>query len=310
MKADLHMHTTRSFDVESTQGGKSAKQLLDLIKHEGKVQVVSFTDHDKLSKKSDFDYASNNDLIFVGGGEVSTSSLGFKQIHVLVYFNPQKIDIGEIQKELNNLMKGRRVMCASYVKRLIELGVFKPPRFQRRQLIQENMIVSRAELAQMLTSRRYTYTSHRFNDIHKAWEFLGGQDFRNIQRQSTNTKKLCDIVRKSEGLTILAHPWQIKYRDGTRINLDGIERLVNLTGIDGIEGYYPYHWWKDEISPDQSKKMNFEIREWASGDPDFLITGGSDFHRNTNPRKTCLPGRTYLPHEHTIKLLERLGYDI
>ena len=306
MRADLHLHTTRSFDVNVMEGGMTPKMLLDHIASEKRVEVVAFTDHDKLSRyTSDLRAARSRGLHFLGATEVSTSFEGFRYLHALVYFNPNLKSVRNIEEILDDLNKGRREMCSEYIRRLLKMGYFRG-RARKRLQSRESVPLSTSEIAHMLISRKYTFQKHLFPNTSQARKFLAGDEFKGVPRRIVPLTKLRTVVKGVGGVTILAHPWRLKYSNGQGVKMSGIERLVEESGIDGVEGWYPYHNWRTEISYSDSTRMNGELREWALSQGNLLLTGGSDFHNEGD----CLPGVTYLPSEHTLKLLERLRYNV
>ena len=114
------------------------------------------------------------------------------------------------------------------------------------------------------------------------------------RKNRTGLKGAIEIIKKSGGIPILAHPGVFKKEDSIKL----IDIFAGIGG-EGIETYYPYHLVYPELNIDEqgNKKMIDFYRNIAKSRK-LLESGGSDFHGSY--RDTM--GRVYVPY----KLLENL----
>jgi predicted metal-dependent phosphoesterase TrpH len=117
-------------------------------------------------------------------------------------------------------------------------------------------------------------------------------------------REFVEAAHGAGGLVLLAHP--LAY-PGSKADQERIVYSMKDLGVDGIEAYYsPY---------DEEERA--ELLTWARA-CDFLVSGGSDFHRvELKPRRTEFPGSFTIrrateagievPMPDVTRLLSRLG---
>ena len=104
-----------------------------------------------------------------------------------------------------------------------------------------------------------------------------------VDYKKFNYLKILDIIQKSNGIAVLAHPGMLKHSIFQSVLYKSIKN-----GLQGIEVYYPRHTIK------QSNYLKEIAKEY-----NLIITGGSDFHGVIKPdidihecRKICRMDKT------------------
>ena len=218
---DLHIHSTYS------DGNLKPESIIDNLK-EQKIQGFSITDHDCLDGLEEAEIISEkHNIKFIPGIEFGVSYNG-KEIHVLGYFIDYK------NKKLNDfvskLQENRKVRINNTMIRLNELGV----------KINENSLniykgsdfVSRSHIAMYLVDNNYV------NNINEAFEkYLGESGSAYIEKNEVELKDVLDIIKKSSGVSVLAHPFRMTEKEIIEIKncgIDGIEVINSKHGKDTI----------------------------------------------------------------------------
>jgi 3',5'-nucleoside bisphosphate phosphatase len=266
---DFHIHTNKS------DGELAPKEVVDLAIKNG-LKAIAITDHDVVDSISEaIDYSNGKDIEIISGIEIGCeeSKIGFKEVHVIGLFvdhnNKELIKFTEDVK--NQRINQKRKM----IDKLRELGY---------DITFEEVAKSvkgafgRPHVSKVLIEKY----PEKFSSIRDVFDkLLGvGKPAYTDREKREGMKEAISIIKKSGGISFLAHPGVYKREDSIEL-IDAFKKL----GGDGIETYYPYniicHTLK--INLEENTKLVDFYREVAKS-KGLFETGGSDFHggdRNT-----------------------------
>lgn len=241
MKADLHVHTTKS------DGSLTPREVVRWAKNKG-LDVMAITDHDSVAGLDEGrDEAKKLGIKFVGGIEFSTYSIC--EIHILGYNidykNPDFVQ--ELQK-VKDLRKERNVRIGQ---KLQDLGIKLDIDFESDGLGRMNM-------ARELVKKGYC------TDINDAFEkYLRPGAKAYCEAKRLTPVEAVKLIKKYGGFASVAHPKKYLLDKRLDILLGGLKQF----GLDGMELNYPSH--------NEQDRRNFSelMKKYR-----LLPTGGSDFH--------------------------------
>lgn len=262
---DLHLHTTAS-DGRATPG-----ELVDLAAATG-LRTMAVTDHDTTASITDVKaLAGERGIEVVTGIEVTGVEDG-RDVHVLGYFiDPQ-------DRQLTAFLVRQRTARVERVsaigERLTELGLpIDLSGLLELARSQPHRSIGRPQIARALVAAGYV------GDVQESfdrWLGFGCPAF--VPRTGATPEAVVSVIHTAGGLASLAHPGR------TRVD----ERLQALreAGLDAIEVHHPDH---DDASVERYERL--------ARDLDFLVTGGSDFHGDSNHGRVLgvvtLPGTAW-----------------
>lgn len=253
-RIDLHSHTTAS-------DGHVVPAALVTKAAQAGIQVLAITDHDTTEGvPAALAQARHHDITVVPGVEISAID-GREELHLLGYF--VDIDNPELQTVLDRSREARRERAKAMVSRLSRMGMG----IDWDRLVEVsggNGSIGRPHVAATLIEAGHVQS---FEEAFTLWLGRGCPAY--VERYKLAPEEAIELVRKSQGLPVLAHPY-IYGRDGRRkAGLDLKRWLPRLreAGLEGIEVYYPNY-------PHRACRqlLSMAIRH------ELQITGGSDFH--------------------------------
>lgn len=247
MKIDFHIHTTAS------DGQYTPMEVVKLAKEKG-LECIAITDHDTISGLLEASIAGLQNGIKVLNG-VEFGAEEYKYLHILGL----NIDITcyELQNFCIELEKSRNERKYKIIDYLKAKGITIS--LEEVEKIAGGNIIARPHFAQVLVNKGYV------NNIREAFnKYLDTEEYQKIERKKAKAKDCIEIIHKSKGKAILAHPYQLNFSN------EKLERLLNKLvkfGLDGIECYYSLHSEEQtENYLELAKKYN------------LIVTSGSDFH--------------------------------
>lgn len=279
-KADFHNHSTAS-DGKLTPG-----RLVDLAAARG-VKVFAVTDHDSTEGIREARAAAekHDDFILVPGCELSTDIEG-AEVHVLGYFDFEKIENPELQAELSRFREGRVARGEEMTRRLTELGF--PISWARVLEIAGEASVGRPHVAQALVEAGHVKT------ITEAFDrFIGRGGPAYVEREKMSPETAIRTLKKFGAAPILAHPSYIKGSDKPVEELESMLRDFQAAGLAGMEVYYK----------DYDEQMQSRLAALARK-LGLIPLGGSDYHALKGPGERE-PGDIPLPSRVAKDFLER-----
>ena len=262
---DLHMHSLYS------DGTFSVSELVKRSKEKG-IRILSLTDHDTVEGLSNATKECvENNIKFINGIEISTEYKG-KEVHILGYFIDEK---DESLIKFSNEMKQARINRNEKAIKILNnhgIKITKEDTFREA----EGSIISRTHLARALITKGYV------KDVKEAFDkYLGSNGLAYVPKSNLNPLDGIDIIKKSGGLSFLAHPKLIGLEEEDFIRL---VKDMKDNGLDGIETYYSL-FSKDDMEYFEKTAKNFSL----------IRSAGSDFHGEN--RKGVDIGDNYAPKE-------------
>lgn len=252
-KIDLQIHTTAS------DGKSSPSEIIRLAINKG-MKAIAITDHDTISGlREAMEYKKDKNIELVSGIELSCHEDFYqKTIDVLGLFIDYK------NKELKEFIKksqdDRIEEKKEIIKKLNNLGY----KITFDELIQESGESLGRPIIGRILVRKYPEEFSTVDDVFQKLIGEGKPAF--VPRPKVSMKKAVEIIKRAEGISILAHPG--RYGNSFKEIIIKFEQ----DGGDGIECDYPY-----EKIIGISDNINKRLRKIAE-EKDLLISGGSDFH--------------------------------
>ena len=245
--ADLHIHSNFS------DGIKSPEEIVDSAIKDN-IKYISITDHDSIASQ----YVTRKnyeDLNIIPGIELS-SEFNEMELHILGYFID--IDNKELKAVINELNTQR-------MKRVEEI-LFKLKKYDIKLDLEDldiniNSTVGRSHVANAMVRKGYF---DNYKNAFRSFLVQGKPGY--VKGFRLNYRDCIDVINKSDGVAILAHPGQI-YR---KIEVENILKELRCFGLKGIEVYHPSH-----SQGDINKFFNLAKKY------KLCISGGSDYHGKT-----------------------------
>jgi len=223
--------------------------------------VLAITDHDTTDGlPAALSEARRWDITIVPGVEISTLS-GQEEIHLLGYF--VDLDHVELQALLAQTRKTRRERAQKMLGRLASLGL--PIAWERVvEISGRSVSIGRPHVAATMLEAGYVSS---FNEAFDLWIGRGRPAY--VERYKLSPEEAIQLVRRSGGLSVLAHPFIYSRTGEWKAGLDLKRWLPRLrsAGLEGIEAYYPHY------RRGVNRRLLAQAVKYG-----LLITGGSDFH--------------------------------
>lgn len=253
MCVDLHTHSIFS------DGSLTPAELIELAVRQG-LTGIALTDHDTVEGVRELCRLGQQvGITVITGVEISTT-LHQYTLHILGYgIDP---DNPELHEWLAPLQHGRERRNTLILEKLQALGVD----ISEEEVAEISCCgqTGRPHIARLLMAKgvvdSFEAAFRLYLGRHKpAWE----------GRFSYSAAETIDMIHRTGGLAVLAHPGQI---DPEMRAQPQVIRELSLRGLDGIELHYPTH----------SRKMKKRLKSLAA-ELGLIVTGGSDFHGATRP---------------------------
>jgi predicted metal-dependent phosphoesterase TrpH len=244
-KVDLHLHSSVSDGVLSPAEVVVKAAELGLT-------VISLTDHDNVdgiapALKAAEDYPS---LTLIPGLEVSTDT-NTGEVHVLGYYidhsNP------ELLASLKKLRDSRLGRAQQMIAKLSRMGM--PIEWERVNELAGDGSVGRPHIARALLEKGYIDT---LKEAFEKYIGFGGPAY--VPREKMTPAEAIELITRSDGLAVLAHPLGIP-------DLDTLLKTLVKAGLTGLETYY-----KDYSTEDRESLIKLAEKHG------LIATGGTDYH--------------------------------
>jgi len=270
-QVDLHLHSSAS------DGRLSPAELVAEAARRG-LEVIALTDHDTVDGIAPALAAAEDfpGLMVIPGVELSTE-VDAGEVHVLGYF----IDYDDValNRRLIRMRNSRADRAQAMISRLEALGV--DISWEHVQKIADGGSVGRPHLAQAMLEQGYVPS------IREAFNgYLARGRPAYVGRQKLTPEAAVELIRQSDGLAVLAHPFTVADPEPLVIKL-------KAAGLAGLEAYYK------DYDPDTQRQL-LEIADRHG----LLVTGGSDYHGLEEDSDAELGG-VEVPFSVVDRLLER-----
>jgi len=257
MKIDLHLHSTAS------DGRFSSQELISMAASSG-LEAIAITDHDSVEGVAPALLAAQEfpSLKVIPGVEISTD-VPHGEVHILGYFISYRDP--ELIRTLEGLRSSRRLRARKMLAKLANLGIHIE--WERVQQIAGDGSIGRPHIAQAIFERGYVSSPKE-----AFVKYISREGPAYVERKKMTPEQAVELVVKTDGLPVLAHP----------ADIDHLEELIprlQKVGLVGIEAYYNGY---------QSKLVKYLAslaRKYG-----LIASGGSDYHGLEGVSETTLGG--------------------
>lgn len=272
---DLHTHTTCS------DGHYSPIELIDKAALEG-VKVISITDHDTVGAY-DYDvvnYGARMGVMVIPGIEFSTID---EQTGDGVHVVGLGIDVSNayLREVCNIIDEARRSKLVATSKALISAGL----KIRSEKILAENSTIAKSHLARDIIENpeNEVFLRKKYGSIPMQAKVISdflikGAPGHVADDKQLHTSKAVDIIKNAGGKAFCAHPG-LKIMYGQR-NFAEIVDMILRNKFDGIEAISVLY---DKNNGDTQFDMVEDFVNCAL-EKQLLISGGSDFHGDNDPR--------------------------
>lgn len=274
-KSEIHMHSSFS------DGEFSPKELVK-IAAQNSVSILSLTDHDTFIGTSEFMVAAGETDIFAFPGIEMTVRYRELTLHLLAYFKNN----GSIKSELREKVETLKDLRDRRMRELIDrIDKVIPERF--RGMIQFDNVKKMAEgvIARPHLAREMARLKIVANSNEAFEKYLVKY---NVEKRNMDIDDAIALIRKSNGVTVLAHPGERQYslydpemgRDYAEV--EKLLKELSGMGLLGLECVYPYHEKIGKVSyyVDLANRLG------------LIPTGSRDFHGFNVSQRTDMLGTT------------------
>lgn len=266
---DLHTHSNCS------DGTLSPTELVQLALKKG-LKYMALTDHDTIDGIEEaVSAAKGTDLQIIPGIEFSTGYEGC-DIHIVGLFMDCRSPF--LQRRLRHFIDSRTTRNMEMCKKLTEHGM--PLTYDELVEAFPDSVITRAHYGKILLKKGYV------KSIKEAFDrYIGDNGPCFIPRKKITPMRAIEIILKSGGFPILAHPLQ--YHMGNE-KLSEFVGMLKCFGLQGMEVFYSTH------SPSQERQLMALAKKY-----NLLPGGGSDFHGSNKPDIDLGSGKghLYIPEE-------------
>lgn len=253
-KIDLHIHTTAS------DGTLSPKTLVERAKAAG-LTALAVTDHDTMAGIPEAQAAGAAlGVEVLAGIEVSTDYRG-EDTHVLGYgLDPHSPELGPV---LDWVRQDRGRRNAQIAERMRRDGI--PVSLEELEAQHPGATIGRPHFARVLVEQG------KARSVSDAFDrYLNPGKCYYLPRTYLPMARAVDIIRRSGGVAVLAHPLQYGYSPA---ELRQLVACAAELGMAGMEIYYTGY------TPEQHRQLAALAEEFG-----LFATGGSDFHGDNKPQ--------------------------
>lgn len=243
---DLHIHSTAS------DGTYSPEKIVQEAAKKG-IGLISLTDHDDIKNVKDTEkFAEDKGIAFLPGIEVS-STLEGELFHILAY------GTDNTNKELLELLEHNRYLLGKKdddsIKYLVEKG-YDIDYLKYEKYEHDNARGGWKALNFLIDEKLCIDVKDYFTRLFCEENGIKFPKF-------SNTEEVIKIIKKANGVPVLAHPYYSK--DDTTV-FDKLDKFLRM-GIEGVECFHPHH----------NEQITQLCLEWCRKN-NVIITAGSDFH--------------------------------
>lgn len=246
-QADLHTHSTAS------DGQYSPARLAARARAAG-IEVLALTDHDTINGLEEAVQAGASLGLTVLRG-VELGAREDRHLHILgLGFRshcPALEDLCRVLKASRDERKHRIVTFLKEKGMDIDLAEV--------EALAGNDVIARPHFAQVMVRHGYVASTREAFD-----RYLDTDEYQRIERFKADAATCIDVIHRSGGKAVLAHPYQLGFSD------DKLEQTIaglKAKGLDGLECHYPAH------TPEMTAHYLALAAKYH-----LHVTAGSDFH--------------------------------
>ena len=245
---DLHTHTLAS------DGELTPSELIDLALKKN-IKALAITDHDTIDVLEEaIKYAKDKDILFIPGIELK-ARCETGQMHILGL----NIDYENfnLQDKLNELLEKRNLRNAIFIRYFNSIGFNVS--LEELQRISGSLVIGKPHFAKLFLEKGYiTNKEVIYNN------YFNREPLSKLVNLAYEPKAVLELIRKSNGTAILAHPQTLGLSD-TALE-EKIKELIGY-GLEGLECYHSNQTW-EEMQKFRLLAFKYQL----------LVTKGSDYH--------------------------------
>lgn len=245
---DLHVHT------KASDGEKTPIELIDLAISKN-IKAIAITDHDTVDGLEEaVNYSKNKNILLIPGIELEvTTQKG--QMHILGLFI--EYNNKEFKQELLNIKQARESRNNKIIEELNKMGF--DISLEELKQVSGGQTIGKPHFAKVFLNKGYIKTKNEMFD-----NYFNKPPLSNLKKGSYTAQEIINMIKKANGIAILAHPQNLKLDDK-----DLIEKIKELKsyGLDGMECYHS----------EQTKEEMIKFEKIAK-DLELVITKGTDYH--------------------------------
>ena len=274
MRADLHLHTTRS------DGVLTPLQLTRRAAESG-LDVIALTDHDMLRPIPELKDHGLPVTVLRG---TELSMLDRSGLHLLCYGNPENTPLHRRSEKLSEQREHRAdaIMdrCDALDMKLDRARVYASAAGS----------VGRPHIARALVEAGYCRSTQEAFDRYLA---AGRPCYVGSERMPM--REAIPLALESGFVPVLAHPWEMA---DTEQEIRALVTAWREAGLMGLEVYHP-----------SARSHGFTFLEHLAKDLGLLVTGGSDFHQDGDRHGTpgCMLDVWKTCDEDTVRLTDAMA---
>lgn len=256
-EVDLHLHSTAS------DGRFSPAELVHKALERG-LTVIALADHDSVDGISPALEAARAfpQIRVIPAVEINTD-VPQGEAHILGYF----IDYSnhELKTTLEKMRRSRWERAQGMIAKLRGLGI--NINWQRVKEIAGSSTIGRPHIALAMLEKGY------ITSIREAFsQYIGRDGPAHVERKKITPLKATELVLRTNGLPVLAHPLTVGDPEVMIIEL-------KAAGLIGVEAYY------DGYSSDEKRWLENLATRY-----NLITTGGSDYHGLDDSNETMIGG--------------------
>lgn len=245
---DLHCHT------KASDGEKTPTELIDFAISKN-VKAIAITDHDTIDGLEEaVKYAADKEILVIPGIELEvTTKKG--QMHILGLF----IDYNnkKFKNELLSIKQARENRNNKIIEELNKMG-FEISLEELKQ-VSGGKTIGKPHFAKVFLNKNYIQTKEEMFD-----NYFNKPPLSNFKKASYTAQEIINMIKKANGIAILAHPQTLKLNDK---DLIGKIKELKSYGLDGMECYHS----------EQTEEEMIKFKKIAK-DLNLIITKGTDYH--------------------------------
>ncbi|MGV9197931.1 MAG: PHP domain-containing protein [Promethearchaeia archaeon] len=267
---DLHLHSNCS------DGLDSPNELIDIASKFG-LTAIALTDHDNIDGVAEFlSYGEEKEIIAIPGIEISIKhepERDIKDVHIVGLNIDHRSSL--LQMTLEKQLEGRINQKKAICKRLRdELGY--EISFEEVKQVASGNSVGRPHIVEIMKKNNPAKVKEKTTNKLFKMISLGGIAY--VDREfELNLEEAIDLIKKSKGIPILAHPGVYEVADRESF----VEMCVE-SGIEGIEIEYTYNknrpFYKDSEQANWAMEYLPSFYKKLAEKYGLFKSGGSDYH--------------------------------
>lgn len=257
---DMHIHTTAS------DGSFSPAQVVELARKAG-LWGIAITDHDTVEGFPEaLEAGRRMGIEVLAGIEISLQFVD--NTHLLGYF-PQGYTPA-FREAIETLKRYREERIPKMLQRLAELNC--PVSMEETLREAGDGLVGRPHIAKIMVRKGYAQSIQEAFD-----QYLASHAQAYIRKKKFTPEEALDLIRKNQGIPILAHPLTMDFDQNRLKEQIGLWKEMGLAGFEILYSDY---------NASQAARMTAIADELG-----MLKTGGSDFHGSSKPQITLGSGK-------------------